>query len=162
MTELCRLLALDKVGPRPFAIEVESDAAERAAVAARLMLPAVHQLRCRFVLRRTEGGVVLAEGTLRATVEQICVVTLEPFKQDVQDSFAVQFVPSGSEDGEPEPDSVDQIPYEGSAIDLGEAAVEQLALALDPYPRSPGAELPDSVAAAPGPFQALAALRSRT
>ena len=28
-------------------------------------------------------------------------------------------------------------------IDLGEAAAEQLGLALDPYPRMPGVEMPD-------------------
>jgi hypothetical protein len=28
-------------------------------------------------------------------------------------------------------------------LDLGEAVAEQLALALDPYPRVPGAELPE-------------------
>jgi hypothetical protein len=57
--------------------------------------------------------------------------------------------------------------------DLGEAVAEQLALALDPYPRAPGAELPaeaaeagseEGEATAPGPaapFAALAGLRRR-
>jgi hypothetical protein len=32
-------------------------------------------------------------------------------------------------------------PFEGDAIDIGEAVAQQLALALDPYPRAPGASL---------------------
>ena len=36
-------------------------------------------------------------------------------------------------------DDCDTVFYTGGAIDLGEAAAETLALALDPFPRSPGA-----------------------
>jgi hypothetical protein len=53
-------------------------------------------------------------------------------------------------------------------IDLGEAVAQQLAIALDPYPRAPGAGLgPDGFTAGPGntagkqPFAALAALKKR-
>ena len=39
-------------------------------------------------------------------------------------------------------------PFDGSAIDIGEAAAQQLALALDPYPRAAGASLAGSADAA--------------
>ena len=47
-------------------------------------------------------------------------------------------------------------------LDLGEAAAEQLALALDPYPRAPDAVLPD-IPDEPEvlPFATLASLRRR-
>ncbi len=32
-------------------------------------------------------------------------------------------------------------PFDGDAIDIGEAVAQQLALALDPYPRAPGVSL---------------------
>ena len=72
----------------------------------------------------------------------------------------VHFVPEGTESEDDDPDLPDEIPYPAGAIDLGEAAIQQLALALDPYPRRPdlpeaGEELPDT----PHPFAALAALR---
>ena len=35
-----------------------------------------------------------------------------------------------------------RIPFEGNVIDLGETAAEQLGLALDPYPRISGVEMP--------------------
>lgn len=58
------------------------------------------------------------------------------------------------------PESDDEIPFEGNQIDLGEAAAEQLGLALDPYPRMPGAELPEAEADVElHPFARLAGLR---
>ena len=37
-------------------------------------------------------------------------------------------------------EELDTIFYEGGSVDLGEAVAQSLALALDPYPRSPAAE----------------------
>ena len=54
------------------------------------------------------------------------------------------------------------MPYAGGAADLGEATVEQLALALDPFPRKPGAALPaDVTEEVSGPFAALLARRAQ-
>jgi hypothetical protein len=56
-------------------------------------------------------------------------------------------------------------PLPADAIDLGEAVVQQLAVALDPYPRKPGAEIPAEYSGAAdtdgrgGPFASLARLR---
>ena len=57
--------------------------------------------------------------------------------------FQLRFVPVGAESDDTDPESEDEIPYAGGVLDLGEAAAEQLALALDPFPRKPGAALPD-------------------
>jgi hypothetical protein len=53
-------------------------------------------------------------------------------------------------------------------LDLGEAVTQQLALSLDPYPRAPGAALPEDLtgpgeAQAPpeSPFAALKTLKER-
>ncbi len=160
MTELSHPVALDRIGPRGIAVPIVASPAECAAVASRLGLPSVRALKCSYEIRRIGPSVIEAAGVLDAAVEQVCVVTLEPFGQTVHESFTVHFVPAGSEDEEPDPDAIDQIPFEGSAIDLGEAAVEQLALTLDPYPRRPGAVLPEEAAAPDaGPFGALLALR---
>jgi len=160
--EISRPLALDRVGPAGLALFVEADPAELPAVAARLGVPAVHALRCDFRLRRIGGAVIEAQGDLVVSLTQQCVVSLDDFNGLVRDRFLVHFVPAGTEDDEPEPDAPDQIPFEGSAVDLGEAAVEQLALALDPYPRRPGAELPAAASDTPlGAFAALGALRPK-
>ena len=139
MTELSRPLKLDRIGPHGLSFDITARPDELPGIAARLRLPAVHALSGEFQLRRIAGGTVHVDGVLRARVDQDCVVTLDVFTQPIEEQFAVQFVPSEREDPDPDPDSIDQIPYDGSAIDLGEALVEQLALALNPYPRKPGA-----------------------
>jgi uncharacterized metal-binding protein YceD (DUF177 family) len=105
--------------------------------------------------------VVEADGSLRARLHQECVVSLDPFAVEVVEEFAVRFVPAGdeSDDGD-DPDVPDELAIENGTLELGEATVEQLALALDPYPRKPGAVLPEDAGDAPdNPFGALAKLR---
>ncbi len=154
--ELSRVVAVDRL---PHMLVVEATAAECAALAERLRIPAVHSLRCRFVLRR-QGHVVEAQAELAAEVEQACVVSMEPVAQSVRESVTLRFVPEGHEGADDDPESPDEIPYTGSAIDLGEAATEQLALALDPYPRDPDAVLdPSAVDGAGGAMAGLAGLR---
>ncbi len=148
MSELSRPLAADRVGPAGLSERVDATPAECAALAARMRIPAVHALSCTFRLRPLPGATLEADGTLTASVTQECVVTLDAFEQDVSERFVVRFVPEGREGDDPDPEAPDEIPYAGAVIDLGEAAAEQLALALDPYPRKPGAELPE---AAPDP-----------
>lgn len=158
--ELHRPIALDRIGPRGLAVEVEARPDELPAVAARLRVLALERLHCAFKLRRVGASTVAAEGVLRARVAETCVVSLDPFSHDVEETFTVHFVPPGTEDDDPDPEAIDQIPCAGSAADLGEAAVEQLALALDPFPRKPGASLPAEAAdEAASPFAALLARR---
>ncbi len=140
---------------------VEATGAECAAIAGRLLVPSVEAVRCEWTLRPSTGGVVLAGGRLHARLHQECVVSLEPFPVEVSEAFDVHFVPAGQEsDAADEPDEPDELPYDGAGLDLGEATVEQLALSLDPYPRKPGAVLPDEAGEqAANPFDALARLR---
>ena len=79
---------------------------------------------------------------MRAKVTQTCVVSLDDFDAPVEEVFQVRFVPVGQETVEMDPEADDEIPFESNVIDLGEAAAEQLGLALDPYPRMPGVEMP--------------------
>jgi hypothetical protein len=133
---------------------------ERAALARRFGLPSIEALSCRFTLRPLAGGVVLAEGVLAARLHQVCVVSLDPFPAMIGEEFAVRFVPEDTLSPEIDLGAEDEVPMTGGLIDLGELAAEQLALALDPYPRRPGAELPEGARDADGgAFAALAALR---
>ena len=144
--ELLRPLAVDRVGPAGLAFELHASEAECAALAARMAIPAVTAFACRFRLTALPGGAVLAEGDLTAQVVRDCVVTLEPFETVTRERFRLRFVPAGGESNDDDPDSDDELPIHGGTIDLGEAAAEQLALALDPYPRRPDAALPDTAA----------------
>ena len=160
--ELHRPVALDRIGPHGATIAVDAEAGELPAIAARLHVVAVARLHCAFGLRRIGATTIEAQGVLRARLTETCVVSLDDFEHDVEEAFTVHFVPAGSEDDDPDPEAIDQIPFDGSSVDVGEAAVEQLALTLDPYPRQPGAALsPELTGEADGPFAALLALRSR-
>ncbi|BDG72020.1 YceD family protein [Roseomonas fluvialis] len=134
--------------------------AECAALAKRFAIPAVEWLEATLLLRPEPGGGVMVTGMLRADVVQSCVVSLEPVAQRVEDAVALRLLPPG-EDPSDDPEGPDEIPIEGDTADLGEAMAEQLALALDPYPRAPGAELPAEITGdgTGGAFGALAALR---
>jgi uncharacterized metal-binding protein YceD (DUF177 family) len=102
-------------------------------------------------------------------VVQACVVTGEPCPARVDERFDLHFLPEGSvsgDDVELGEDALDAIFFSGGAIDLGEAAAETMALALDPFPRSAAAEealreagvrREDEVAS--GAFGALAGLK---
>nr|WP_294522407.1 DUF177 domain-containing protein [uncultured Rhodopila sp.] len=158
--EFHRPLSLDRIGAHGLDMTVQATAAECAALAVRMNLPAVRAVSCTFHLIREGRDRVSARGHLLARVTRTCVVSLEEFEADVEEVFQVRFVPSGEESDDVDPDSDDEIPYEGNLIDLGEAAAEQLGLALDPYPRMPGATLSEAEPVQQrNPFAALSGLR---
>ncbi|OYV36653.1 MAG: hypothetical protein B7Z80_15005 [Rhodospirillales bacterium 20-64-7] len=141
--ECSRPIMLDRIGPGGLDITVDATPAECGALALRMGLPAVHAMSCTFHLERESRDIVSARGHLRARVTQTCVVTLEDFEASIEEHFQVRFVPEGRESEELNLDADDEIPFAGNQVDIGEAASEQLGLALDPYPRLPGAELPE-------------------
>ena len=154
--EFHRPLAIDRIGASGSDHRIEATDAERPALAERLGIPALAMLACDFHLRREGQGVIAASAALRARVTRVCVVSLDEFESDLALEFHIRFVPAALESEEIDPDAEDEIPYSGEKIDLGEAAVQELALALDPYPRKPGAELPaDAPEPAPSPFAVL-------
>ena len=129
-------------------MELSARANERDALARRFGLLGLDRLEARVLLRREDaagGGWSLhVEGELKAAVRQTCVTTLEPVANDVRDSFAVVYAAAARQAEATEtvadPDEADPPePFEGDALDLGELVAQHLALALDPYPRAPGA-----------------------
>ncbi len=162
MTELARPFPIDRMGVGETDMAVQATGPECAALAQRLLLPAVAAVTCRWRLRNAGGGAIDAQGQLRARVTQVCIVTADAFEQALAEDFTVRFVLHERLDDtdELDIDAVDELAYDGVTIDLGEATAEQLALALDPYPRRPGATLADADdAAGTSPFAALAGLR---
>lgn len=168
--EFSRPVRLDRIGSGASSESIEADATERAALAKRFGLIAIDRLEARFSLRR-EGDTVGADGKLTAAVVQACVATGDPVPARIDTDFALRFVPAREEPVEEielDAEELDTIDYSGSAIDLGEAAAETLALALDPYPRSDragevlakvGVLSEDEAKEASNPFAALARFR---
>ncbi len=166
--EFSRPERIDTIGLGARTVDVAADRAEREALAVRFGLLEIGRLTGSFAIRQ-EGAGIVAHGRVKADVVQACVVTGEPLPVAVDEPVALCFL-AESETGEDEieltPDALDIIPFHGSAIDLGEAAAETMALALDPFPRSPRAEavlrdagvLREDEA---GPFGGLAALKAK-
>ena len=162
MPELSRLQRVDAIPAAGTTVDITATPEECAAIALRLGVPALHSLSARIQLRPETEGTVLAVAVLNVRLDRDCIVTMEPFTTRQREKFRVRFVPTGQESAAADPEAEDDIPYIGGLIDLGEALVEQLALDLDPYPRSPGAVLPgEDAAPVASPFAALAALRKK-
>ncbi|RUN75840.1 DUF177 domain-containing protein [Sphingomonas sp. TF3] len=140
--EFSRLERIDTIGEGARSVSITADATERAALAERFGLLAVDRLEATFRVQRDAAGVV-ARGEVRASVVQACSVTEEPLPVTVSEDVALRFVTeqeaAAEEEIELDLDALDTMPYDGAAIDLGEAAAETMALALDPFPRGPNA-----------------------
>ena len=149
-------------------VDLKADEAERRAVAERLGLAAIDRLEAHAVLSRT-GEVVRADGRLLASLDQSCVVTGEPVPARIDEPFALIFMPepkgtAPDEEIELGQEDCDVVFYDGAQLDVGSAVADTLALSIDPYPRSAGAELALKEAGVlseeqAGPFAALAALK---
>lgn len=126
-------------------LELTADESERAAVAKRLSLARIDRLDAHVTLSRSAGDLVRASGRLVAAIEQSCVVTGEPVPAHVDEPFELIFMPeptTGRPDEEIElgESDCDVVFHDGATIDLGTAIVDTLALSVDPYPRSAGAD----------------------
>ncbi|WP_157733102.1 DUF177 domain-containing protein [Bosea sp. AS-1] len=156
-------------------ILLEADAGQRVAIAAALDLPSIEALTARYLLTRN-GERVKLEGTIKAQLHQLCVVTLDPFPVALDVPVKLDFAPqddaliaarrgdSGDADIDIEVMLNEQDPPEpiiDGVIDLGAITLEFLALSLDPYPRKPGVsfEAPAADAEETSPFAALAKLK---
>jgi uncharacterized metal-binding protein YceD (DUF177 family) len=171
--EFSRPIAADQIGPQETEREIVANAAERARLVERFGLLALDRLTATLGLKRGRGGLIQVRGRFEAEVVQACVVTLEPVRSRLSESFTVAFgTGSRAAGGEAvigleEEDPPEEL-IEGR-IDLGETVAQQLAVALDPYPHGPGAgdqpeaPAPEDAGAekTASPFATLAQLRPR-
>ncbi len=169
--EFSRIVTPDRLGGSPVSESIEATAGEREAVARRLGLLSVDRLSAQATVKPVGGRLFRVQGRWEADVQQACVVTLEPVPQSLAGDLEAAFEPGDGRRAAPEgdvlvdPEAADPaevLPEEG--IDLGELVVQELSVALDPYPRAPGAEIPaqyrpPEVEEKEGPFAALKVLK---
>ena len=170
--EFSRLIPVDRIGLKEKSFDIEADAKELKALAQRLGIPQVRSAKASVALKLIRGGtVVLLKGRVQAALVQNCVVTLDPVQTEVDEEFTLTYsveskhgpaevVVDLAEEDPPEP-------VENGQIDIGEAAAEHLALAMDPFPRAPGVSfqpLPEEPVEEPkkvSPFEVLASPRKK-
>ncbi len=150
-------------------IELTADAATCQAVAKAVGVVAVPRLQAVFDLAPLAGDGVKVSGSVSATVEQNCVVTLEPLRNEIEEPVDLILVEPGAMpppraaldiDVAEEKDAPDVL--HDRAVDLGAIATEFLLLGIDPYPRKADAafEAPrEADDPAAHPFAILAALK---
>ena len=153
--------------------ELEANQVTRDAVADVGGLRAVLSVQAAFDVTPKRGGRFQVVGHVRARVGQTCVVTLEEIENDIDEPIDLIFAPpeqipqmaalvDEAEEGDEEtPDPPE--PIENGMIDLGRVATDALYLAVDPYPRKPGAVFEPVLEAADPedhPFAALKALKA--
>ena len=153
--------------------DLEADQAIRNAVADIGGLREVLSVQASFDVTPKSGGSFHVAGHVRARIGQTCVVTLEEIESDIDEPIDLTFAPSeqipqraalvdeaeASDEETPDPPE----PIENGMIDLGRVATDALYLAVDPYPRKPGAVFEPVVEAADPedhPFAALKALKA--
>ncbi len=119
--------------------------AERVAVAVRLGVDAVASLDGELTVSVSKARIIV-KGVLKASLARECVASLEPITEIIDEAFDVEFLRQEPADraveaSEDEWDGADIPPeaHEGDDFDMGEFLVQQLALAMDPFPRKPGA-----------------------
>lgn len=153
--------------------DIAADPAVRHAMAKTGGLREVLSAQASLDVTPKSGGRFHVTGYVRARIGQTCVVTLEEIENDIDEAIDLIFAPpeqvpqmaalvdDAEESEEDTPDPLE--PIENGMIDLGKVATDALYLAVDPYPRKPGAvfepvvEAPDP---ADHPFAALRALKA--
>lgn len=174
---LVRPITVAAIPPAGIDETIVATAAERAAIAAAFGLIEVAALSADLSVERPATDIVGVHGRVRASIVQSCVVSLVPVPQEIDEPVELRFVDAASARAPAPPrpgaevmidaESIDPPDtWSGPSLDLGAVVLEHLALAIDPYPRAPGAALDASAAedgetAAGSPFAALARLAEK-
>lgn len=141
-------IRLDNLPSEGRVLEVVAKPEQKEPLAKRLNIEGVAALKAKLEARPFRDG-IRVRGKLSATVSQSCVVTFEPVTETIDESIDRIFLP-GREDRFDGPAGAevfvdlegDDMPdfFEGPEVDFTELLIETLSLALNPYPRSEGAE----------------------
>jgi uncharacterized metal-binding protein YceD (DUF177 family) len=158
-------LAVSEVPETGRHIDLVADERTRAALAKLAGLSDLPRLAASFDVTPHGRGGLHVVGRVSATVDQTCVVTLEPIENDIDEAIDLVFAPASAlapplgEVEVPVEDAPE--PLVGGQIDLGAIATEFVILAIDPYPRKPDVvfQPPPAGDDSAHPFAALAALK---
>ncbi|MCC9622904.1 DUF177 domain-containing protein [Thalassospira sp. MA62] len=180
--EFSRIIKTDEQVSAKEKVLIEASEQECAALADRFELIAVNSLKAELTISVASNGEVAVRGPMTSDIIQRCVTTLEPVDEHVEDTIEVLFSPHVSEDDLPsDADDLENLseeelmalldqpePLVDGKIDIGEITAQFLAVAMDPYPRKDGAELPSEVKTEeeaeedrPNPFAKLAGLKEQ-
>lgn len=170
-------LRVETIKPRGSHVTVTATGDALAQIARVLGLASLEALEARYELSRN-GERVKLEGEIAAELHQTCIVTLDPFPVSLKVPLKLDFAPEAEalaaaqrQEKKDEHGEIDleimlneedpPEPIVDGMIDLGAVTVEFLSLALDPYPRKPGASFDAALGTSKeeSPFAVLAKLK---
>ena len=159
---------LNRLGQAGDEVQFAVSDAEREALARFAGLVRVDAFAAKIGLKKLSPNRFRLDFTLQADIVQACVVTLADVPAHIALSFdrELHFSPAVRRTGEgavevpledDQPEEIGSLHY-----DLAAPLIEELILALDPYPRAPGVEFqpPKGEGAAESPFAVLKGLKS--
>ncbi len=152
------LVDASKIGDDAQSYDIKPESQHIVALCKRLNLYDIERLDAKVVLKRSKvNRYIHVTGVINSCVLQKCVVTTDPVKEQVEDEFETWFAEETSavsfskakrdrmsaKEREELPileEEEDPEPVIDGKIDIGEVVVQNLSLALNPYPRVEGAD----------------------
>ena len=141
--EFSRPLEVGELEHGPISREFTADEAELSALQKRYAVEALRLVSANLTVAPEAEGTVKVTGQVRADLSQICSVSLEPVDETIDEAVSVTYLPPGVEEPEMTAESLlesqeDYEPFDGISFDLGELVAQEIAAAIDPYPRKSG------------------------
>lgn len=149
--EFSYIVDANRIPASGLVVNLNANEQERNALARRFGLEKIRELTANLVFKRINQKRVRLDATLKAQVEQQCVVTLKTFAQSVEDGFSIVFCQENETSLRPNEIDLDMSEEDDveflldNKIDAGELVAEYLSLALDPFPHAPNAEFHDKI-----------------
>ncbi|MEI9422149.1 DUF177 domain-containing protein [Mesorhizobium sp. Cs1299R1N1] len=147
-------------------VVIGADPAQRAALAEAHGLLSVEAYRAELLVTSWKRNGVKVSGRVEADITQACIVTLDPVQAHIDEPVEALLLPEDSKLGRQGFESAGEIlldadgpdspeTFSGDTIDVGALAEQFFGLAIDPYPRKPGASLGagDDIGSAENEFQ---------
>ena len=149
MTSLAWTEAAAEIPDGGLALDWLASSNELAALAADLDIVGVDRASLKGRITSRGDGRYRLYGTLEAQVVQACVVTLEPVTGRIVVPLDLELMPEEAlaTVADADPDAQDEVeapivePIRNGIIDVGEIVYQEIAAALDPYPRASDATL---------------------
>jgi len=139
--EFSKFVELDALPRGGRSFKLEASEAERKAVAKRLGAIAIDHFAGEIQIKASKDRFSL-RGDVAARMRRECVATLAEMNEEIDDTFEIEFTRAAEPAVSEEEDgfSLETPEFHGEPeFDLGEILVQQLSLAMDPFPRKDGA-----------------------
>lgn len=138
-------LQIDELNQGEQSYILKADKAQLETLKEILQVPAVNYFEADIKLKfQKKRGILDVSGQVRAGLGLISVISLEPFDRDYKTDFTLTFDTNATYEQirELDEDIETDVPdiVIGGRIDLGDIAIEQLALVMEDHPRKNGEE----------------------